>query len=478
LYLDQKGDVRACCWNSQFPLGNVAESSLSDIWFGERANQLRAALAVGDYRTGCHACAQEVIRGNDDVVFARLFDHLEAPGADGLPTEIWFSMSNTCNLQCVMCRGEWSSSIRAQREGLPALPAVYDDRFFDELRGFLPPLRKANFLGGEPFLERETFRVWDLMIEMGSRTPCNVTTNGTQWNRRIERVLDSLPMSITVSIDAATARTYESIRVGADYGSVIENIRRFHSRAERNGTDFTLTFCLMSVNWFEFADHLLFAESLGCTTGVNLVPEPVEFDIERLPADELRDVVAEMERQEATRLQHLVLNRPVWDAHLTRLRHLLTAKEHGTDVWILRPYDGADGGPYLGQDMGPPGPKPVEGAPRIARALAEAWASVDDVAEITVDDQQRIVACDPIVAGRPATSWVGTDAWATIHDALGSDPTDWTLVDLDDDPPVLCLEGAIPPPTQPPRLVRAYTADDVIGPDGQLGYRVFLAHRS
>jgi hypothetical protein len=40
---------------------------------------------------------------------------------------------------------------------------------------------------------------------------------------------------------------------------------------------------------------------------------------------------------------------------------------------------------------------------------------------------------------------------------------------------VLCLEGAIPPPTQPPRLVRAYTADDVIGPDGQLGYRVFLA---
>jgi hypothetical protein len=40
---------------------------------------------------------------------------------------------------------------------------------------------------------------------------------------------------------------------------------------------------------------LLFAESLGCTTGVNLVPEPVEFDIERLPADELRDVVAEME---------------------------------------------------------------------------------------------------------------------------------------------------------------------------------------
>lgn len=76
--------------------------------------------------------------GRPDLAFLRWFAELPVEGPDpDWPRQMEFSVSNTCNLQCVMCNGEWSSSIRSQREGLPPLPKVYDDAFFDGLRDFL-----------------------------------------------------------------------------------------------------------------------------------------------------------------------------------------------------------------------------------------------------------------------------------------------------------------------------------------------------
>ena len=46
-----------------------------------------------------------------------------------LPMRLEFNIHNACNLQCVMCHGLASSSIRAHREGLPALANPYDETF-------------------------------------------------------------------------------------------------------------------------------------------------------------------------------------------------------------------------------------------------------------------------------------------------------------------------------------------------------------
>jgi sulfatase maturation enzyme AslB (radical SAM superfamily) len=55
------------------------------------------------------------------------------------------------------------------------------------------------------------------MIAEGLATPCHITTNGTQYNSSIERIMDALPMSFAVSLDGATKETVESIRVNANY---------------------------------------------------------------------------------------------------------------------------------------------------------------------------------------------------------------------------------------------------------------------
>lgn len=190
LWFDPHGKVRACCQNSEFPLGDVRHQTIREIWDGQVAERLRGALRADDFSLGCQFCDWQVHERDPSTIFARNFDEHPVPTTQPRwPVKMEFSLTNACNLQCTMCSGEFSSAIRAHREHLPPLPTVYGDAFFGELAEFLPHLQKANFLGGEPFLGREPLRVLDLMADLELDTVVAITTNGTQWSPRVERDL-------------------------------------------------------------------------------------------------------------------------------------------------------------------------------------------------------------------------------------------------------------------------------------------------
>lgn len=79
------------------------------------------------------------------------------------------------------------------KEGLPPLAPAYGDDFFTDLGRYLPHAKYLAFLGGEPFLQKECYRIWDMLIDMDLEIPCHVTTNGSIYNDRIERLLQRLP---------------------------------------------------------------------------------------------------------------------------------------------------------------------------------------------------------------------------------------------------------------------------------------------
>ncbi len=320
MYLDPHGDVLACCQNTEHLLGNVAESSLSEIWHGEPAEELRAALTAYDLSRGCRFCAWQVDDGNYGAAYTQSFEGIEVDAErPAWPRRLEFAISNTCNLECVMCNGEWSSMIRSRREGRAPLPKVYGDRFFDELRPFLHQLHEARFLGGEPFLAAETLRIMDLMVEEGVEVPCHLTTNGTQWNERVERILDRLPVSLAVSLDGVTPETVEAIRVGASHAQLMENLARYRAYTTARGTSLDLTFCFMRQNWHEFGDYLRLGDEWGCRVYVNTVIHP-KFGLYHLPLDEFDAVVERLEAQDPVLRDQLTLNRDLWISELDRLR--------------------------------------------------------------------------------------------------------------------------------------------------------------
>ncbi len=327
LYFEPSGLVTACCANSAFELGRIRDDGTSDglrsIWNGVRTAQLGAALDNHDYSLGCDECATGVDAGDGDLVLAREFDRYWDQLGSDYPLFMDFALSNTCNLQCQMCNGELSSAIRSQREGREPLDSPYGDRFFDELREFLPHLREASFKGGEPFLARETRRVWDLLLAQERRPRVTVTTNGTQWNDRVEHYVRELRMHVILSVDGTTAATVESIRSGAEFDRLQENIERFRAATAEAGGSLVLNYCLMPQNWHEFGDFLVAAESRSLHVHAIPVVAPRQFDLLHLSTNELTTVVGQLERQDGPIRARLIRNGDVWGEQVARLRSRL-----------------------------------------------------------------------------------------------------------------------------------------------------------
>lgn len=336
LYFDTHGNVLACCKNWSNPLGNVAVDRLDDIWNGVPMQRMRDGLATYQFGGGCETCAWQIRHGDFTKAFPHVFDEfpVESPRPEW-PAMIQFGGSNTCNLECVMCNGVLSSTIRARREHMPPLPKYYDDRFFADLRKYLPHLRMAQFFGGEPFLAHECFRIWDMMIEEGLSTRCHVSTNGTQYTARVERVLAALPFSITVSVDGATRGMVESIRVRARYDDVMRNIQRFREYTTQRKTWMALSYCLMRQNWHEFAEFLLFAEELGCEVFVNTVIDPPRHSLFSLPAAEMARLADRFEASGVDVVPRLTINRRVWDEQVAVLRGS-AREQHVNDLVQIR----------------------------------------------------------------------------------------------------------------------------------------------
>jgi radical SAM protein with 4Fe4S-binding SPASM domain len=320
LYFDTRGDVRVCCHNWQNKVGNITKNSIDEIWNGVSLRKVRDAVRAYDFSQGCAYCEWQLASRSLVNLSIRKWDDLPVPSPDpAWPLQMEFSISNTCNLECIMCDGSQSSAIRANREHLPPLSKVYSDAFFADLRKYLPHLRRANFLGGEPFLQQECYRIWDMLSEDQIPLPCHVTTNGTQFNSRMERILQNMPFGISVSVDGFTKQTIESVRVHARYETLLENIQHFRDYTLARGTSFGLTYCLMRPNWREFGDFCLWADELDCGVFVNQVRRPAELSLYALPLPDLRAIVAAMEDQAATLLPRLQRHRKTWQGQMERL---------------------------------------------------------------------------------------------------------------------------------------------------------------
>ena len=156
LNFEQNGNVTACCYNRTFVLGTYPQNNLEEIWTSKKTNQLREYIKVNDLTHGCELCLHQLESGNFSGMRAKGYDLYAQDKNDSSlelkPQVFEFELSNTCNLECTMCNGHFSSSIRKNREQLPPKENPYDADFVNQLEAFFLDLKVAKFLGGEPFL--------------------------------------------------------------------------------------------------------------------------------------------------------------------------------------------------------------------------------------------------------------------------------------------------------------------------------------
>lgn len=296
LYFQPDGTIRTCC-TSPVPLGVVRpdmERPIRSALDGPTVARQKQALDRGDFSVGCRECGVPASHGLRHVSLAASFDRYGSSTPPAYPRVMDFALSSHCNLQCVMCNGDLSSSIRSGREQRPPLPHSYGESFFAELAEFLPHLERAHFKGGEPFLSRDTQRVWDLMLDLGVDCEVVVTTNATTWSPRVERYVRDLKMHVVASVDGMTSATLESIRVGVHHEQMWTNIDHLQRVTEETGRGLTISWCLVPQNVQELGDFFVETTRRGCYANVVIVNQPPAYDLTYLPPDDLRRIVQDL----------------------------------------------------------------------------------------------------------------------------------------------------------------------------------------
>ncbi len=295
LYFGKRGEIMVCCTNRSHLAGRYPEMSIRECWESAQVMKIREALKTGDMSNGCQICYHIVRSGNYQNMMGRIYDRIPA-NRNGYPTRFDFELTNTCNLECVMCRGELSSSIRRNRDQLPAIPSPYDDAFLRQLEEFIPHLSESYFAGGEPFLIKQYLEIWDRMAVLNPGHHLSVQTNATILTDRIRKILDKLPMSIAVSIDSVQAERLESIRVNAKWDTVLGHIHEFKAYCDRVGTQLTISYTPMTLNWMELPDAIEFCNRLGIDIYFNHLSYPRHLAFNSLKAKKLREISAFLHR--------------------------------------------------------------------------------------------------------------------------------------------------------------------------------------
>lgn len=166
-----------------------------------------------------------------------------------LPEYVQIEPVGQCNLRCRMC------AIQFRKDGTPhGPPAFMDFGVFVRIVNGMTRLKRLHLQGlGEPFMHPRFFD----MVKYASDRGVRVTSNSNLTllgDRRAEQCVASGLAELHVSIDGATAATYESIRVRARYARVMRNLEHLTSLQRRRGVSrpkIVIVFVLMRRNFEE-----------------------------------------------------------------------------------------------------------------------------------------------------------------------------------------------------------------------------------
>jgi MoaA/NifB/PqqE/SkfB family radical SAM enzyme len=266
---------------------SLKDKSLEDIWKGEVFESLRRRFRAGEIPDECSFCRGHLRNRNFGSILALKYDHHKSIGKTS-PSIIELELGNQCQLECVMCSGELSSSIRHNREHREPVESIVKPGFSSQFDFCLPRLKAAEFTGGDPFLIPVYYELWDKIEKVNPSLNILITTNANTMSPAVEKVLaKGLKFSFNISIDSLIKDVYETIRKNGNFENAISNIGRYTEYTYEHNTSIGFLVCPLRLNAYELQDFIGFADTYGATLSYHVVFKPAALVLWTMPSDEL-----------------------------------------------------------------------------------------------------------------------------------------------------------------------------------------------
>lgn len=276
MHFQVNGDVTLCSFNKKLCIGNVRDKSLLEIWNSKEAEGFRQRLK--DYNLEkCQSCKISFFYGNYSSFPPTKYDFF-ANDHPGYPNQMSFEISNLCNYECIMCNEDLSSLIR-KRKNLPVLQNPYTESFVEQLEPFIPYLKIATFIGGEPLLIKSYYTIWETILKLNKDCSIHIQTNGSVLPEKFMKFLDSGQFEVGVSLDAVDKDVFEKIRKNSKFEEVQSNVERLIQYYKKGIIAMNINFCLMSINWEELTKMLVYCNENNISLKIIQIDSPFNLDI-------------------------------------------------------------------------------------------------------------------------------------------------------------------------------------------------------
>ena len=275
LEVGDAGHVTPCCapWFKGH-VGEMPGRTMAEIWNSPEMQAVREAMYEGgDWQKYCNAATcphiQNDIWINIDQITADTRD--VAPNLDAMldqvregatemetgPTQIGLSCDPRCNLRCIMC----STLNNDRRDGAVLRMAL------SGIKDVLPTVRRLKLMGdGEVFAVPESREfLYNFDQSANPDVAFLIHTNGMLLTPRTWEKIAHLRLDwVVVSMDAASKFTYETIRRGGRWETLMENLRFLADRQHEGKIgELHVNMCVMRSNHREMADFARLAVDLG-----------------------------------------------------------------------------------------------------------------------------------------------------------------------------------------------------------------------
>lgn len=275
LYFHPDGQITACCLNkNHFYYGYYPEKNISDIIDSIPRKLHQKYLSSANLELGCKTCLNNIKSGNFAGVMAKIYNGYNPQKIERLD----FELSHLCNLDCIMC----------QRDKNFHSNTVYKDNFFNQIKNLLRKIKFANFVGGEPFLIKQYYDIWNFILENNPHCIIYVQTNVTILNDEIKNLLKYKNFITGLSIDSINKNTYSQIRRNAIFEDVMKNYIYFKENSLNKDYEFQVSVCPLRINRYEIPEIMEFFDTNSTTVFFNTVEYPENLSLLNLPSEELK----------------------------------------------------------------------------------------------------------------------------------------------------------------------------------------------
>jgi MoaA/NifB/PqqE/SkfB family radical SAM enzyme len=282
LYFSFNGYVYSCCINRTV-LGRLSESSIGDIFNGLAIKKLREQMQKDAPPIECTPCITDAKLGLKNSSSINCINYEGFSIKSTRPSNVTFEISDQCNLNCIMCYTKNFKNVFID-------DSLYGEEFIGSVKELIPFLENCLFIGGEPFVIPQYYKIWDLFQELNSDCCVVIQTNGTIFNERIANYFKTLKLYMSVSIDSFRKDTYELIRRNANYEETMKNFKAMHELSIKYSRFFRVTTCVMQQNWHELPEIVDYLNGINVPISICKVESPVECSIKSLSKEKIRDI--------------------------------------------------------------------------------------------------------------------------------------------------------------------------------------------